>query len=135
MASGVRWGARGMPRRSSNVAPLVVMGTLFASLPVAVGFVKGFEKRNLWKPAPAIVEEVTPDTVTYVYTAFDKVFRHSQRLEAHQKGRNAHFTVGDRVFVNVNTRNEELSVLEPPLLQPVWRDGFATDMYRGKKIQ
>jgi hypothetical protein len=69
-----------------------------------------------------------------VYSAFGKTFRHKQRLEDHQKGRNARFLVGEKVFVNVNTRNEALSVLEPTLFTKVWRDGFTAEPYRGTKI-
>ncbi len=121
-----------LPKRPSNTRVYVLMGTLVAALPFSVGLLKGFEKRTMWKPAPAIIEEVTPTYVVYRYVAFGKTFRHKQEQ---QVGRNPRFTVGDRVFVNVNTRNEALSVLEPPLITPVWRFGFNVDRYKGVLVR
>ena len=41
---------------------------------------------------------------------------------------------GDRIFVHVHTRNEALSILDPPLFQRIWRD-FGGDPYKGAQIQ
>ncbi len=46
-----------------------------ALFPVGIGLLKAFEKKFLWKPAPAEIENVAEDSITYRYVAYDQLFR------------------------------------------------------------
>lgn len=109
----------------------LTMGALFVAFPCAISLIKGLEKRFMWKPAPAEIESVTADDITYRYAARGKIFRHSQKRTTPRAGEV--YMPGDRVFVNVHTRNEQLSILDPPLFQNIIRD-FWYDPYRGERI-
>jgi hypothetical protein len=108
-----------------------VIGALVVGFPTTISVLKGLEKRLMWSPAPAEIEEVNSEYIQYRYACYNKVFRHRQ---VWKKERNARYAVGDRVFVNVNSRNEKLSVLEPPLFQKIWRDFQNPSPYEGAQV-
>ena len=113
------------------------MATFIAAFPIAISLVKGLEKRHLWKPAPAQIEEVGNGRIRYVYAAHGKVFRKEQDLPSQSSARGGgNYMPGDRIFVHVHTRNEALSILDPPIFQRIWRDfGRLDDPYKGQLVK
>lgn len=145
--------ARVWRRGTSNIPPrqagkdkraAVFMGSLFVGLPVVVSLIKGMEKRIMWHEAPAVIEEVqttkTHQTIRYRYAARNKVFVHTQRdyvelplLSPYVRFNN--YMVGDRVAVRVHSRNEKLSVLDPPVFARIWRDFKKPSPYEGQQVK
>lgn len=94
----------------SKRAIYTTLGLGVLGLPIAIGLLKGQEKRLFWIPSPAEIERVDSTSITYVYVAEGKLFRHTQaRAETSNflpflKSKPTHYGAGERVYVQVHPR-------------------------------
>ena len=128
-------GRRPPPRKGKHDGVVyAVMGALVIGLPGMLSLIKGLEKRFMWRPAPAEIEEIRDGQIQYRYSARGKLFRHRQDYEPRTRRGGEALMPGDRVYVHVHTRNEALSILDPPIFQRIWKDFSGPDPYKGQLL-